>query len=393
MATAPVKEAEREHVEERRSDVSRARSRKKALEKRLERIEKDASKSEGAEFENLLQEAEEIRLEIGRIGYPVDPLFLADDVTPERLATLLSQQDERLTMASAEADGLMTALGRYSESPNLGCILKAWSGEGSRIDRVSRESVSLERPVLNMVLAVQPEALRKILSVEGFGGRGGADRFLYAVPKPLAGSRNVDPPSIPKEVVEEYRSRMKDLWRLPVLGKPIVLEFETSARNRLLEFKGELEPNLAEDGALGPVVGWGSKLTGHLARISGILHMGRFGESRGPVELLDVEAAVAIGYYLLPHAFRVLNGSEANPAKKLAHRIAGWIKRRGSGSFSTRDAARYNKVKERTDTRLTEEALELLRSHFHIRGSEGHWVVNPLLGYEDPPTATTATTA
>jgi hypothetical protein len=174
---------------------------------------------------------------------------------------------------------------------------------------------------------------------------------------------------------------MSEMWRLRSEGDPLVLEFDKFARACLLDFKGYLEPQMAPDGALNPIVGSCSKLPGQVVRLAADLHMARLSESRGPVELVDVERAVEIAHYLIPHALHALDGPEVNPTCRLANRLKGWIKRTNQAAFTTRDA--YRAVNKPVDE--VKPALNLLREHFCVRNSGDTWTANPLLGYEDPP--------
>ena len=52
-----------------------------------------------------------------------------------------------------------------------------------------------------------------------------------------------------------------------------ILPFDPFAADRLREFAEAIEPRLAPDGDLDPIVDWASKLVGAVARIAGLLHL------------------------------------------------------------------------------------------------------------------------
>lgn len=106
-------------------------------------------------------------------------ILTVDDVTPEVLANKLKEQDESLSEFSSEGGIFDIISGAYSKIVNLDVILKAYSNDFVRIDRISRESISLKKPNLTILLMVQPKVLENIMNNSVFSGRGLNARFLY----------------------------------------------------------------------------------------------------------------------------------------------------------------------------------------------------------------------
>ena len=57
-------------------------------------------------------------------------------------------------------------LGRHSKDNSVddSVFLMGWSGDTDKIDRVGRESITLQEPCLSMTLAIQPDKLEEIFS-------------------------------------------------------------------------------------------------------------------------------------------------------------------------------------------------------------------------------------
>ncbi|MGW0901655.1 DUF3987 domain-containing protein, partial [Streptomyces goshikiensis] len=108
-----------------------------------------------AEAVALAQAAEEIRV-------PCKPQLVADDVTPENLATLLTEQEGRISVLSPEGGIFEIISGRYSGAPNMEIFLKGHAGDMVRVNRQGREAQHVEHPAVTMGLAVQPEVLESI---------------------------------------------------------------------------------------------------------------------------------------------------------------------------------------------------------------------------------------
>src|SRR5262249_19597488 len=137
-----------------------------------------------------------------------------DDVTPEKLTSLLASQGGRMLQASPEGTAFEIAKGRYSDAPNFDVYLKGHAGDTLRSGRVSRGSDFVEQPALSLALAVQPDVIRGLSEQASMRGRGFLARFLYAMPASRVGQRVIAPDPVPEGVAAEYHENMLRLWRL-----------------------------------------------------------------------------------------------------------------------------------------------------------------------------------
>ena len=190
--------------------------------------------------------------------------------------------------------------GRYSPTAtsNFGVFLRGHAGDDLRIDRVGRSPEFVIKPAVTVGLAVQPEVIRGLASRPGFRGRGLLGRFLYSLPASFLGHRNVDPPPMPPEIKETYRSHIFALLDLHFDQDehaalcPHELKMEVNAQVRLQKFAEWVEPQLAEFGDLGSITDWAGKLVGAVARITGILHMAALASIPAPWDHPIPEATV-----------------------------------------------------------------------------------------------------
>ena len=125
--------------------------------------------------EAVIAEEEICRLqeELDRIPPPVPFRLLADDITPEKLATEICNQGGRLAIMSAEGEIFYVLAGRYQKggAPNLNVVLKAHAGDSFRVDRRGR-SEHVDQACLTLGLAVQPDVVSGLMSQPTFRGRG-----------------------------------------------------------------------------------------------------------------------------------------------------------------------------------------------------------------------------
>ncbi|WP_425466834.1 DUF3987 domain-containing protein [Peribacillus cavernae] len=69
------------------------------------------------------------------------PRLITEDVTPEKLADLMAENNEKMALLSAEGGGIFNIMaGRYASDgkANLEIFLKGFSGDYCAVDRIGR---------------------------------------------------------------------------------------------------------------------------------------------------------------------------------------------------------------------------------------------------------------
>jgi hypothetical protein len=229
--------------------------------------------------------------------------LIADDATPEALASLLADNKGVLTIISTEGGMFDTLNGKYSDKVSIDTVLKAHAGDPIRIDRIGRESETIENPALTMLLAAQENVLNVLLNNEVFKSRGLTARILYSRPTSKVGTREFNTPEIPSEFEEVYNKLILDLLNIPSSTNAIsVIKLDEAAFDKLERFFDWVEPQLT--GALEHTEGWGGKFIGTTLRIAGILHCveHRKSASKVPVSAKTMQKAIKIARYFLKHA-------------------------------------------------------------------------------------------
>ncbi len=377
-ATAPIVAHEQEEVDRMRTEIRLAMNRQKIAEMRLEKAQKAAACAPDSRHAELERKAEGLADELDAIAVPVAPRLLTDDVTAEKLTSLMGQQGGRIAVLSPEGGILELMAGRYTRSgaPNLDVFLKGHAGDDIRVDRVGRPSEFIRDPALSIGLAVQPAVLEGLMHVPGFRGRGLLGRFWYSLPKTLLGRRVVSPPSMVGSTRDAYWRDLRCLLQLAPgsdeegRSTPHALRLTPDALVRLDRFEAEIEPRLGEQGDLGLMPDWGGKLVGAVVRITGILHMMQHAADPRPwdsfIDIETIENAILIGRYLIPHAKAAYAAMGADPTVEHAKLILRWVDRSGRAPFSKRDAfnglrGSFGRVDKMT------EPLALLVEHHFIR--------------------------
>ncbi len=373
-ATAPLSDFEEERSRALAPIVTQAAIRRRALERAIEAAQSEAAKAKTASAREMaIERATQLATEADDVIVPAAYRLLADDATPEALASLLAEQGGRLAVLSAEGGVFGHMAGRYSTArgagANLDVYLKGHAGDRLRVDRKGRPPEYVPRPALTIGLAVQPEVLRAMANVPELRGLGILARFLYALPVSRMGSRRADPDPVPSNLTNEYGVNLRILARsIEAAGAGRLIRFAPASHRLLNDYAALLEPRLAEDGDLQAMADWGGKVTGAIARIAALVHLG--GDVRGAwggeVPRDAVEAAIGIGDYAIAHARAVFALVGADPDVELAGRVVRWIHDRGLPEFSRRDA--FDQLRSTRTPKVTDldPALALLVAHEYL---------------------------
>jgi DNA primase len=330
-ALQPIQDLERRLQEEAAPRVAASACEHRILEGKVKSLEGKAAKAKPADVERLKTEAKEAARQLAAHQVPELPQLSCDDETPESLARLLARQGGRMLQASAEGTAFEICKGRYSDTANFDVYLKGHAGDSLRTGRVTRDSDTVDRPALTVVLAVQPDVIAGLASEAQLRGRGFLARWLYSLPPSKVGRRLVRARPVPLEVERTYQDNLTRLWQLEASADaPHLLHFSEEADEALAEFERWLEPKLAPEEELSLLAGWANKLAGAVARLAGILHVadavGRSVAWDFPIDAATVDKAINIGRdYFLPHAQAAFAQMGADQRLEDARRILRWI--------------------------------------------------------------------
>jgi replicative DNA helicase len=378
---APLEEFEGQLIRDEQPKISEAKIERDMLTARLEHLKKSAGKADAEKRKKLIEEAKEIARELQEKQLPAIPKLIASgDITPEAIASNLADQGGRLFVSSDEGELFQLLAGRYGNGTNFEIVLKSHTGGKVRVDRRGRSEI-IESATLTIGMAVQPDVLRGVAENPAFRARGLTARFLYAVPKSLVGRRSSTPEPLSEEAQNEYAKRVKTLAALSkIVGAdgnltPKAVKLSADARDYLTAFMDEIEPQLAEGGALRPIADWANKLAGAVARIAAALHYAEKSFEPNSIHEIPAKAvkdAIKIGRYLIPHARAAYAEMGADPEIQDARKLLQWIESGKSAAdlrFTRREAHRANPSKFPKVTDL-DPALKLLEAHGYIRALE-----------------------
>ncbi|WBB97284.1 DUF3987 domain-containing protein [Solwaraspora sp. WMMA2059] len=368
--TGPLLAAEKALVERTRPAIVEAELAARVAGKTAERTAIAAANADASGRDTLLAEATAAAMNADTITIPALPQLVADDVTSEEAASLLAEQGGRLAVLSPEGGIFATIAGRYSGTPNLEVFLKGHAGDMLRVNRRSRAPEHVEHPALTLGLAVQPDVLRDIADMPGFRGKGLLARILFSLPENTVGRRRIGADPVPEPVVATYAANLATLvMSLAEWTDPAVLPLTPDANDRVMDIERAVEPRLAPGGAWSHVIDWGSKYTGAVVRIAGLIHLAehlRDGWGK-PVHADTIDRAALLGDYYAAHALAAFDDMGADRTSRHARHVLTWIERTTTTAFTKRELFRAVRSSQLPTVADLDPALSLLEMHGYIR--------------------------
>jgi hypothetical protein len=375
-ACKKIREWETDKANSMKAMIAAEVTKRTILEKRLD-VEMNKAAKGGNDAASAGQKAQELAIELAQTFIPVAPLVSIDDVTPEKLGSLMYEHGGRMAIMSAEGGIFDTMAGRYSDGvANIDTLLKGHAGDDLRVDRVNRAPLHIQKPALTMCICAQPEVIQGLTSKPTFRGRGLLARFMYVMPTSLMGRRDVSPPTLPATVAADYADLVGKLLRdrKPQEQREIesrVIELTPDALGAVEAFMKRLEPRLGPGGDLEQINDWAAKATGAMVRIAGLLHLAGGFESfesfeRGRVTRREVDESEKILLFFLSHslaAFRVM-GMDASISQ--ARKLLNWIQKGQLTRFTRREAHQKHRATFKKADEI-DPALRVLEEHGHIR--------------------------
>ncbi|MGN1114372.1 MAG: DUF3987 domain-containing protein, partial [Oscillospiraceae bacterium] len=345
--------------------VETSKMQKRILEKRQKAIEEQASKGK-ADSEEVSRIAEEIA------EYKeVKPIKLyVDDITTEKLTSVLADNNGCAAILSTEGGIFDTLAGSYSKNVNIDVMLKGYSGDCIRVDRIGRTSESIMNPALTVHLMVQPNVLSGLMQNSTFTGRGLTARFLYSMPKSFVGKRKYRSEPLSQSAYDNYESCIINMLEDESEGGPEIITLSREADTMIEAFANELEPKLV--GEYADIADWAGKLVGNVLRISALLTRAsvfrthRVFENPEPlsVDKMTMENSIKIGRYYIEHAKAAFALMGVDPVVNLSKKVINTVKENGLAEFKKRDIMRMCRSIKNADE--AQKAIDRLQDYGYI---------------------------
>ena len=333
-------------------------SRQKREQESFNRKIKRHNKRTRAKIRTLEKKAEEagdiessvIDKKISELEGSIKPLktsrLFFGNVTPSALIGILDQCKGRISHFEPEG-GLINIMCRKDFNIDIFC--NSYDGEDIYLDRVNSKSVYIKSPSISLSISAQQHLATKFLQNQNLNNSGLLGRFWFVICQPLAGYRQTNNPSMPKEIRQWWSSKIMSLLDIEdeydEFGevKPWKIELAYEAGIRFKEFCDYAESALRPGGALSFSKSWGSKLAGKIIRLAGLLHCIKHDDPRScPIDEETLQQAISMGEVLTLHAQRAYyfaaNGEKIDAGQKVLDWTTGMALRQMNFCFTVQDA-------------------------------------------------------
>ncbi|MCZ7683896.1 MAG: YfjI family protein [Sandaracinaceae bacterium] len=195
---------------------------------------------------------------------------------------------------------------------------------------------------MTICVAVQPAVLREAFGNRVARDRGLFDRFLYSLPPSNVGYRDLRglPPEVPPEVAGRWDVRLRGLANAMLeAGEPLELPLSPAAREAFQRWRAELEPRQRTTGDLACVAGWAAKLSGHVLRLAGLMHVAD-PSAGAEVSVEALGRALVLADYFTAHAMIAFDVMGDDETASDARRVLTWVRAAGRATFTQTEVTR-----------------------------------------------------
>ena len=337
----PINEYETDYNRDNAGRVETSKMQKRILERRQKAIEDQMAKGKATQ-----EELEAIVKEITDFEEVTPMHIYVDDITTEKLVSVLSANKGRAAIISTEGGIFDTLAGIYTKNVNIDVMLKGYSGDPIRVDRIGRDSESILNPALTVLLMAQPNVVSEVLSNTAFRGRGLTARFLYCMPDSYVGIRKFNSHPIDDAITHRYTHLVKDMLDDEYGGDPEIITLSPDADKLLAAFAEEIEPKLVKEYA--EIADWVGKLVGNTLRISALLCRASITREHDFLDVSDplvvdgetMKNAIRLGRYFLNHAQAAYSVLPEDKTNRDAGIILTMIREKKLKKFDRREAMR-----------------------------------------------------
>ncbi|MGN0614097.1 MAG: YfjI family protein [Porcipelethomonas sp.] len=354
--TAPLYSFQREENQRREPLIREYKFKKAALTKQIDSVSKGKNAS--------LEKAHELAIKLDELE-PIYPLTLnVTDTTPEALASEMIKNGGKIGILSDEGGIFDILSGLYSSgTANIDLLLKGYDGSPYNVIRCSKQSISLENPLITIGLMAQTEPFERAMRNPQFSGRGFVHRFLFSFPQSKAGHRSFRSEYISQKAKDDYKALIYRLLQLKT-NDTAVIKCGKEAYCIMRDYSDKIESDFLDGGIFEYMKEWGNKQVGRALKIAGILHLCE----HSPEEPLSGDTAlnaVNIAMWSENHALKAFGEICTSEEDKTTEYILKRIKQSGSLEMNKREIMRN--CKKIKSVEELEEPLNTLEDMGYIR--------------------------
>lgn len=265
LVAYPAYTFQKEKMDERQAEIAETISQIKSLKNDLKHCKEDEQrKSLQAEIEELEK------------NQKTEFQLILNDTTAESVVTAMKENNERISIFTAESNFISNVAGRYNNNPSISIFNSAFGGEFYSSNRVTRGNTVLQNPSCVILLYLQNIYADKYLfQNEELLNSGFTSRFIFIFP-PFKERTLNENTYTNQESIKKYDEAITNLYNMPERVKPSVIKISNSADDFRNECHGYVE-EMVKKYQNEPIGEWYSRAFTQFAKIAAILHIMNYG--------------------------------------------------------------------------------------------------------------------
>lgn len=320
MMFDPLRDVETRRIEQAARTIAEAEATENALRDKIKIERERVAKLDDHDDTRI----KDLTAQLATLNKPSAGELMTSDITPERLATLMAANTERIAIVSDESGVLnVDRYGDKTAAKKLDIYLQAFTGQAVAVHRVKADTVRLRHPLLAIVAGVQPEALTAAMADHEWRTRGMGARFLTATTHTIAANTDIDRDVWDDTIGDTYRERLTGYamswssWMTPA-----ALEIAPEGRQAFSAWAAGLRRRELADGDLEGESGWSSKMRTTTLRVAALLHLTDGQHTSQPIAADTVQRAIRISEWFIAH-----HTAETDAGDTDLVRLAEWFAR------------------------------------------------------------------
>ncbi|MBQ6143367.1 MAG: DUF3987 domain-containing protein [Clostridia bacterium] len=312
IISKPIFDFVKDYNTNHKNEIAKNEAIHRSLQRLLEETEKKFSKNKAS-----LEDVEKAATSLADFKVKSKLKITLDNTTTEKLIDLMQEQNGRISIISSEGGILKNFGSDYKKDIDIDPYLKAHDGDSISFERINRPANYIENPALSIVIGIQPERIKKFVNNKEYKECGLVARFLIVFCQSMQGYRDINPPSIPKHILENYDNLIKKMLKRTAKNKNIFLSQE--AKNVYYGFQVTVEKKLSNEWF--NIRDFAAKIPGTMLRIAGLLHCAKTeNPDEENINKKTIEEAINIIMYIAKHIEKIYQiNDESSEISKLKY--------------------------------------------------------------------------
>lgn len=201
--------------------------------------------------------------------------LFVEDITSERLANVLAENDERTCYSSSDARKVIDVIsGCYKDrGTDEALLLKSFSGDPCSIERNNGQHIYLRNPLVNITVAVQPDKAMHLFRHKSLKDSGLLARFLCVCGQTEPRLLPETPIKLNADLETKVHNRWKALLNEDLIKKPVIIRANDDVYSFYRDYYNSIQQRLRSNESIANLIGRYPEMA---IRIAGSLHMYEF---------------------------------------------------------------------------------------------------------------------